>query len=48
MGRTNLELILDGPKDSTSITYGNGYDICGDLTYQWISKNGEEFINQAF
>ena len=42
-GKNVLETILAGPRDTTSITYGNGYDRCGDLTYLWIDSNGDEF-----
>lgn len=34
-GKTLVDLILAGPTDSASVTYGNGYDKCGELTYLW-------------
>lgn len=30
-GQDVLDLVYAGPTDSTSVTYGNGYDKCGDL-----------------
>ena len=35
-GKILYELSLDGPTDSASVTYGNGYDKCGNLTYLWL------------
>lgn len=37
------EVILSGPRDSTSIIYGNGYNMCGALTYQFINSRGDPF-----
>ena len=30
-------LSTDGPSDSVSLAYGNGYDICGPLSYQFTN-----------
>ena len=35
-GQKLVELVLEGPTDSTSVIYGNGYDKCGNLTYIWL------------
>ena len=35
-GQTLLDLTYNGPTDSASVTYGNGYDKCGNLTYIWF------------
>ena len=32
---------FNGPTDSTSVTYGNGYDVCGPLTYTLTNQQGE-------
>jgi len=32
-------ITLSGPTDSVSVTFGNGYDICGDLEYTLSSTN---------
>ena len=37
-GSTLEELKLKGPKDSVSIDYGNGYDMCGPLGYQVLTE----------
>lgn len=38
-----------GPKDSASIKYGNGYDKCGSLTYEWFdTKMQRKFDNPYF
>lgn len=31
---------FDGPTDSASLLYGNGYDLCGDLEYSLSGTNG--------
>lgn len=38
-GEELLELIYLGPTDSTSVTYGNGYDKCGKLRYSYFDLN---------
>lgn len=40
---TLLNLKYDGPSNSASVTYGNGFDKCGPLTYQWLDSEGKEF-----
>ena len=47
-GQTLVDLIFEGPKDTASVIYGNGYDRCGDLTYLWLDSQGKEFTNMVF
>jgi len=47
-GQTLIALNYTGPTDSISVTYGNGYDKCGNLTYEWFDKRGELFVNPYF
>ena len=42
-GETLLDLAYAGPTDSASVTYGNGYDKCGNLTYIWHANDGTVF-----
>ena len=45
-GLDEEDVLLSGPTDSISVYYGNGYDICGDLTYTLDGTN--ELIDQYF
>lgn len=47
-GQKVVELISNGPTDSASVTYGNGYDKCGNLTYIWLDKENNFFENGWF
>lgn len=47
-GQTLLELLSDGPTDSASVTYGNGYDKCGNLTYIWLDRSSNNFETKWF
>ena len=38
-GLEEEDVVLSGPTDSISVQYGNGYDICGDLTYTLEGTN---------
>ena len=37
-----------GPTDSVSDMYGNGYDKCGNLTYNWVNTSCKKFENEYF
>jgi len=41
-------MVYPGPTDSVSVTYGNGYDRCGNLTYKWFDAGGDVFENSYF
>ena len=36
-GQTMLTSEVEGPSNTASLTYGNGYDICGPLTYSVVN-----------
>ena len=38
----------DGPKDSVSAEYGNGYDRCGRLQYSWLNSEWQKLSNEYF
>ena len=40
-GQTSLAYTYEGPSDSVSEQYGNGYDICGSLTYVITDLDGK-------
>lgn len=41
LGSFKKDLANEGPSDSVSLTYGNGYDICGPLSYDFTdATNG--------
>ena len=41
LGSFKKDLANEGPSDSVSLTYGNGYDICGPLNYDFTdATNG--------
>jgi hypothetical protein len=48
-GLSYEDIALSGPTDSASVTYGNGYDICGDLEYNLSSTNTytDEYVSFA-
>ena len=49
VGSDVLDLVYAGPTDSTSVTYGNGYDKCGDLLFEWLNVlTGAPFENAYF
>ena len=39
-GRHFLQEAYQGPTDSISVFYGNGYDKCGPLRYQYLDVEG--------
>ena len=43
-----LDVTYDGPTDSISVIYGNGYDKCGNLKYEWLDPSGVPFKNSQF
>ena len=43
-----LTLNYIGPTDSVSDMYGNGYDKCGNLTYNWVNTSWKKFENKYF
>ena len=43
-GQTSLEIINSGPTDSMSSLYGNGYNKCGNLKYNYFAPNGIKFV----
>ena len=43
IGQTLISLDFNGPTDSASVTYGNGYDKCGPLTYQITDSIGDPY-----
>lgn len=48
LGDELLNLDYTGPSDSVSAKYGNGYDKCGSLTYEWLNDAGQAFSNENF
>ena len=38
IGETLLTSIVSGPSDTASLTYGNGFDICGPLSYSLVDS----------
>ena len=40
VGQTLLKVAYSGPTDSMSVLYGNGYDKCGPLRYQYLDIEG--------
>ena len=47
LGQFKEEVSYVGPTDSTSVTYGNGYDRCGNLEYSFLDENGLEVFDLA-
>ena len=45
-GQSQIELVYNGPTNSASAKYGNGYDLCGKLTYTLLNANGQEFSDE--
>ena len=48
MGLSVFELAYKGPTDSMSALYGNGYDKCGALIYEYLSPDGTPFNSPLF
>ena len=48
LGSESQSLSYAGPTDSISVKYGNGYDKCGELTYQWFDSTGSQIRNPNF
>ena len=42
-GLTETFVTYQGPSDTASIKYGNGYDLCGPLTYTIVTPSGQPF-----
>ena len=38
---------VSGPTDTASLTYGNGYNICGPMTYSLINKV-DDVVNESW
>ena len=47
LGQFKEEVSYVGPTDSTSVTYGNGYDRCGNLEYIFLDENGVDLFDLA-
>ena len=47
LGERSFEQELFGPKDSVSISYGNGYDLCGDRAFNVYRIDGSPYEQQA-
>ena len=47
-GNYSAEAFYDGPTDSVSLMYGNGYDRCGGLEYNLIDHEGGELNLDQF
>ena len=48
LGMDILEQTIDGPTDSISSLYGNGYDRCGPRSYSLIDTDGENYSLNVF
>ena len=48
INKSVLNVNYTGPTDSASVTYGNGYDKCGNLTYSWLNLTSLPFENENF
>ena len=47
-GQTKNQLRIDGPSNSISLVYGNGFDRCGPLKYVLVDSSGLPFVNSQF
>ena len=47
-GRGKETQLFDGPTDSMSVIYGNGYDRCGPFTYNFRDLEGVPFDFELF
>jgi len=48
LGQTKNQLKIDGPSNSISLLYGNGFDRCGPLKYVLLDNSGLPFVNSQF
>lgn len=46
-GATLLSQEVSGPTDTASLTYGNGYDICGPMKYS-VLNNLDDVLNESW
>lgn len=47
LGETQATKQLQGTKDSVSMKYGNGYELCGPRSYQVYTETDEPFLSDA-
>ena len=47
-GKGLIKQLINGPTDSISETYGNGYDKCGPRSYRFKGLDGQPFVFGLF
>lgn len=48
LGDTSVTAVYGSPTDAASLTYGNGYDKCGPLSYTLFNEDGTKQVRPSW